>query len=1015
MAILITLIEARKEAETALSRALRAKGYRVNPSPRLTMDQGLLEAPPQDALIVNLAHSRGDEGLQPFRQSDPAMVVIALSDLSPPTSDPYVLQHPVHAVLPNTASTEEIVDTLTRELANSGRFIERITWPDRQIFLSAGLLQVGDRKYSLTTNECALIRYLAGNSTRAVSRSELLTRVWGYREGVYTRAVDSTIKRLRPKLEVNPKEPTIIRSIRGVGYQLNLGDGIVTQRGSEEPAPTPAPIPTGPPPIAPHLSAFFGREEETARLNELVESGRRLITVTGPGGMGKSRLVREWAIESERVVWLCDLSEALHSQDIARIFASTLLSSDEQSAGDQEALTTRMATLENNVIVLDNIEQLGAGVGDFLAPLLKAPGPQFLCTSTTRLRKRGEICLELMPLKASLATSMLTDRVETLRGSTIQEMPAEVASLAEFLDGHPLAIELAASQSRLLGIADLYRRLKSNELTLRGPNHREQDRPIQLESVIHSSWELLNEEEQQVLLQCATFRGGFSTDAASSVVKLNNSDRPIFEILQILREHSFLHITPRTDGQLRLNMYRSIFQFVHERVQHISDLPALENRHKDYYLAKFSPFLTYDRGMILAERFSTQSSFRYALQDEQDNLLAIRERFQSREPESAIEALLIWDWLSVSFESGTVRELALAEASRIADSLPADLQARLGIAMGSIQSSQGREELGLTTLTSALALVDQLTPLLAIDLYRAIGWTHLLQLSGVPHECATSAQTYFQLAKEQAETHQLTKPLATIGHELGRTHMMLGLPHECEEAFQGSLAAAIACGEPGPLCHAEYGLGFLYLNLGRYAESEQIFSRLQERYRQMGGFRWREIALFLGWVDIGKGKPDKAAAMLETLRVTPHNLSDPGHDIFVALELALCCILMNDHTRASSLYEEVEANALTDAGPFSYSVCTVMLAYCEAVCGQTPRPSHVLPHPTIRSEVLALQATQAATEWIAAGRKAENKSGVEEKLATLNQRWRDSSEYTHTQLNWFARIIAGLILQEIDR
>lgn len=161
-------------------------------------------------------------------------------------------------------------------------FPEQVPLDDGTIDLRVGAVDRAGGRVALTTRELALLRYLAARPEDTVSREQLLVDVWQYAPGVESRTVDTTLKRLRRKLEIDPHAPRHLVSVRGVGYRL------VAAEPSDGPGPDAVDLPED-------ADAFVGRGAELDRVVAAVQSHRQLITLRGPGGVGKSRLAREAA------------------------------------------------------------------------------------------------------------------------------------------------------------------------------------------------------------------------------------------------------------------------------------------------------------------------------------------------------------------------------------------------------------------------------------------------------------------------------------------------------------------------------------------------------------------------------------------------------------------------------------------------------------------------------------------------------------------------------------------------
>ena len=285
-------------------------------------------------------------------------------------------------------------------------------------------------------------------------------------------------------------------------------------RGERASAPPPTNLPA-------RSDAFVGRAAALAALAAALDAGP--VTVLGPAGVGKTRLVQRFAAD-RRVdypggVWFCALSSARTLQDIAAPPAGAL--SLRLTRGDPlERLGHALAGRGRALVVLDNFEHLlehaPATVGAWRDA---APEARFVITSREPLGLEGERRLRLDPLDPAEGAALFAARAGGEPGA------ADVAALVSLLDGLPLAIELAARRAALLSPTEILEGLAARgdrALLLRQGRSRS-GRHGTLEAAIGWSWALLDRWERAALAQCAVFRGGFTARAAEAVVDLGAS------------------------------------------------------------------------------------------------------------------------------------------------------------------------------------------------------------------------------------------------------------------------------------------------------------------------------------------------------------------------------------------------------------------------------------------------------------------------------------------------------------
>ena len=322
--------------------------------------------------------------------------------------------------------------------------------------------------------------------------------------------------------------------------------------------------------LPPEPSPLIGRSDDVARIEGLFESAR-LVTVVGPPGMGKTRLALHLAHRRGETGWFCDLSQARDRAGLAVATASGLgvpLTGDPLSA-----LCHRVVALGDALIVLDNFEQVIEHAEDVEAWLQAAPQSKLLVTSRERLRLRSEQVVELSPLTADdEAVALLVDRIRASNPGwepSADERPL-LTSIAQALEGIPLALELAAARVDVLGLEGLLSRLTQTlEVLSRGARDQ-----VTLRDAISWSWELLGDEQRRALARCSVFVGGFTFDAAEAVLGAGALD-----VLSDLRDRSLL----RAPSGGRFALYQSIRAFAREHLG--DDADAAAKAHTEHYLA----------------------------------------------------------------------------------------------------------------------------------------------------------------------------------------------------------------------------------------------------------------------------------------------------------------------------------------------------------------------------------------------------------------------------------------------
>jgi predicted ATPase len=308
---------------------------------------------------------------------------------------------------------------------------------------------------------------------------------------------------------------------------------------------------------------FVGRERELAEVLALLDL-HRVVTLTGPGGAGKTRLALQAASESVEQygdgVWFVSLAAVRDPQLIEPTIARVV--------GGAEDLH-KFLTGKRTLLVLDNLEQLLPDAADIVARL----DARILATSRSRLNIAAEQEFPVPMLPVDDGAVLFTQRARQLRLGF--EPDAAVREIAERLDGLPLALELAAARVKVLTPAQILERLSRGLDLLSSGAHDAPERQRTLRGTVEWSYQLLAADEQRLFAQLAVFAGSFALEAAESVCSAE------LDVLQSLVDQSLL----RHGEDERFFMLATIKEFALEKLRDRSDASSLRRRHDDHFLA----------------------------------------------------------------------------------------------------------------------------------------------------------------------------------------------------------------------------------------------------------------------------------------------------------------------------------------------------------------------------------------------------------------------------------------------
>ncbi|MBV6504127.1 MAG: hypothetical protein AKCLJLPJ_02227 [Fimbriimonadales bacterium] len=352
-----------------------------------------------------------------------------------------------------------------------------------------------------------------------------------------------------------------------------------------------------------HLTSFVGRDQEIADVTELL-ANRRLITVTGSGGCGKTRLAvevaRRMASHFRDGAWLVEFAGVTDPKLVAQTVAVTLRT-DEQLSGSIERMLCRRLASQETLLVFDNCEHLVRTCAALAESLLQAcPRLKILVTSREALGVPGEATYRTPSLtlpdsehdgseESSLQSESVRLFLERAKESnaSIEPNHANLSAVAEIcirLDGIPLAIELAAAELRVLTLPDLRARIDDRFNLLTGGSRTAMPRHQTLESLVDWSYDLLDEKEQALFRRLSVFTGGCSLDAAEVVGSGDPvASKEVHRLLGALCDKSLL-FAENLNGQSRYRMLETIRQYALAKLLKSGELARVRDIHAEFFL-----------------------------------------------------------------------------------------------------------------------------------------------------------------------------------------------------------------------------------------------------------------------------------------------------------------------------------------------------------------------------------------------------------------------------------------------
>jgi predicted ATPase/DNA-binding CsgD family transcriptional regulator len=396
-------------------------------------------------------------------------------------------------------------------------------------------------------------------------------------------------------------------------------------------------------------TSFVGREREVDRIRRLL-ADTRLLTLTGPGGIGKTRLAIEAACRSSKRfvggIYFVELAGLREPELLLATIGRAVGIGESDGASAIDALAQRLGRPET-LLVLDNFEHIssaGTAVGELLAT---SPTLRIAVTSRTPLHLAGEQEYPVAPLElpepdGSVAADQLgeiesvalfVERAKSVRPDIAlgESSLRAVASICRRLDGLPLAIELAAARTKVLNTEALLLRLEHRlpALAIGPADAPARQRTVQ--ATIKWSYDLLSSSEQRTFTRLGVFVGGFAFPAAAEVLQQDTEqlEGDVLDPLNQLVDHSLLQVDQEVDGEPRFRMLEPIREFALDQLS-VAQLGEVRDRHLAHYLRLAEAELAHERG-------ADQRAWIRRLVADKDNIrAALAEAHEKRDAERVV-------------------------------------------------------------------------------------------------------------------------------------------------------------------------------------------------------------------------------------------------------------------------------------------------------------------------------------------------------------------------------------------
>lgn len=681
------------------------------------------------------------------------------------------------------------------------------------------------------------------------------------------------------------------------------------------------------------LTSFIGRDKEIASVKEKVRNSR-LLTITGTGGSGKTRLalqaVADLIDEYDNGVWIADLAPLSDANLIPQVILQALAVKEELQSSAEDTLLRHLQD-KQAILILDNCEHVIESAAMFAEKILKkCSNVRIVATSREELKCLGEVIHNLMPLSTPNpekvvspeelvqfeAVRLFIERALAVeRNFRVTESNASaVANICYKLDGIPLAIELAASRVKSLSVEKIALRLDDRFRLLSGGRRTALPRQQTLKALIDWSHDLLNVNEKILWRRISVFSGGFELEAAERICTTDKiAESEIFDLIVSLVEKSIVIHDVYTE---HYRLLESIKYFGQEKLTEAGELEIVSDKHLEYFKSVLST----------SEISQSKNVERKTLDNLERDHVNILQAYQWAQKNNLILDELeivsvmspFWHIRGYFSEAKNLLERVVARTGEVRNNQRGNVLRRLGY----IFSLQGQHDEAMKILEKSLEVYEEIG-----DEKNIAACLNNLGLAAQTKGHHEMAGEYYSRSLEVREKISDMHGICASLNGLGMLAYEKGDYESAKKRFERLLEISKEIKDREGIGIGLNNLGNIYMHLCEYANAQNALEESLALMKEFGNKWGVSIALLnLGAVALSNNDIDKAKEFYEESLIIKHEVGDAKGIVYAKNGLAKIALRKLDYVLAEELYKESLFRIRNNYDPTAFAGCILGIA-----------------------------------------------------------------------------------------